>query len=104
LGVKRPVREGDHSPPSSTKVMNAWNYTSTSPTGLHGVVLTRRDSFTFFLPYCYHYKLTDPWNVCMYKIWHSGIINVQSFRVADCDTDQYLTAAKGRERLSVSKW
>jgi hypothetical protein len=29
LGVKRPGREADHSPPSSTEVKNAWNYIST---------------------------------------------------------------------------
>jgi len=28
-GVKRPGREADHSPPSSSKVKNAWNYTPT---------------------------------------------------------------------------
>jgi hypothetical protein len=29
LGVKRPGREADHSPPSSAKVKNEWSYTST---------------------------------------------------------------------------
>jgi hypothetical protein len=29
LGVKRPVREADHSPPSSSEVKNTWSYTST---------------------------------------------------------------------------
>jgi hypothetical protein len=28
-GVKRPVREADHSHPSSAKVENVWSYTST---------------------------------------------------------------------------
>jgi hypothetical protein len=28
LGVKRPVREADHSPPSSAEVKNAWSYAS----------------------------------------------------------------------------
>jgi hypothetical protein len=28
LGVKRPGREADHSPPSSADVKNAWSYTS----------------------------------------------------------------------------
>jgi len=36
---KRPVREADHSPPSSLEVQNAWSYTSI-PTCLHGVVLS----------------------------------------------------------------
>jgi hypothetical protein len=31
LGVKRPGRESDHSPPSSTEVKNTWKYTSTPP-------------------------------------------------------------------------
>jgi hypothetical protein len=29
LGVERPGREADHSPPSSAEVKNAWNYNST---------------------------------------------------------------------------
>jgi hypothetical protein len=29
LGVKRPGREAQHSPPSSGKVKNVWRYTST---------------------------------------------------------------------------
>jgi hypothetical protein len=40
LGVKRPGREADHSPPSSAEVKNAWSYTSTPPVRLHGVVLS----------------------------------------------------------------
>jgi hypothetical protein len=28
LGVKRPGREADHSPPSSAEVKNTWSYTS----------------------------------------------------------------------------
>jgi hypothetical protein len=39
LGVKRPGREADHSPPSSAEVKNAWSYTSTPPIRLYGVVL-----------------------------------------------------------------
>jgi hypothetical protein len=34
---------------------------------------------------------------------HSSMLNVQSFRAADCDTDHYLVVAKVRERLAVSK-
>jgi hypothetical protein len=37
--VKRPVREADHSSPSSFEVNNAWSYTST-PIRLHGVVFS----------------------------------------------------------------
>ena len=34
---------------------------------------------------------------------HSSILDVRSFRGADCDTDYYLVVAKVRERLAVSK-
>jgi hypothetical protein len=40
LGVKRPARETDHSPPSSAEVKNAWSCTSTPPVHLHDVVLS----------------------------------------------------------------
>jgi hypothetical protein len=39
LGVKRPGREADHSPPSSADVKNSWSYTSTPQMRLHGVVI-----------------------------------------------------------------
>jgi hypothetical protein len=34
---------------------------------------------------------------------HSSILDVQSFRGADCDTDHCLVVAKVRERLAISK-
>jgi len=37
--VKWPGREADHSRPSTAEVKNAWRYTSTLVTCLHGVVL-----------------------------------------------------------------
>ncbi len=35
--------------------------------------------------------------------WLSSILDVQSFRGAECDADHYLVVAKVRERLAVSK-
>jgi hypothetical protein len=42
-------------------------------------------------------------HVLIDKRQHSNILDVCSFRGADCDTDHYLVVAKLRERISVSK-
>jgi endonuclease/exonuclease/phosphatase family metal-dependent hydrolase len=34
---------------------------------------------------------------------HSNVLDVRSFRAADCDSDHYLLVAKVRERLAVNK-
>jgi hypothetical protein len=34
---------------------------------------------------------------------HSNVLDVQSYRAADCDTDHYLVVAKVRESLEVNK-
>ena len=34
---------------------------------------------------------------------HSGLLDVRSFRGADCDTNHYLVVAEVRERLAVNK-
>jgi hypothetical protein len=41
--------------------------------------------------------------VSIHRRQHSSILDVRSFRGADCDTDHYLAVAKVRERLAVSK-
>jgi hypothetical protein len=52
LGVKRPDREADHSPPSSTDVKNAWSYTSTPQYVFMAWYLVKhRVNFTLPLPY-----------------------------------------------------
>jgi len=47
------------------------------------------------------YKKVD--NILIDRRWHLSVLDVQSFRVADCDTDDYLVIAKVRERPAVSK-
>jgi len=42
-------------------------------------------------------------HVMIDRRWHSSVLDVQSFRGADCDTDHYPVIAKVRERLAVSK-
>jgi len=49
-GIKRPTREGDHSPPSTAEVKNEWSYTSAPPLRLHGA---DRGNHTF--PYLHFY-------------------------------------------------
>jgi hypothetical protein len=44
IGIKRPGREANHSPPSTAEVKNAWSYTSTPPIRLHDVVLNLKKS------------------------------------------------------------
>jgi hypothetical protein len=40
LGIKRPGREVDHSPPFCAEVKNTWSYTTFPPIRLHGAVLS----------------------------------------------------------------
>jgi hypothetical protein len=43
------------------------------------------------------------YHVLIDRRWHSSILDVRSFRGADCDTDHYLVVAKVGERLTVIK-
>jgi hypothetical protein len=50
LGVKRPGREADHSPPSSAEVKNAWSYTSTPQHVFMAWCLVKHRDFTLTVP------------------------------------------------------
>jgi hypothetical protein len=60
LGVKRPGREADHSPPSSAEVKNAWSYTSAPPIRLHSAVLSLAHGQLYRL---YLHVGTGKWNL-----------------------------------------
>jgi hypothetical protein len=67
LGVKRPGREADQSPPSSAEVKNAWSYTSTPPIRLHGVLLRKKKSTgTNLLQPILQWRLSIPLAVNVY--------------------------------------
>ena len=42
-------------------------------------------------------------HVLIDRRWHSSVLDVRSFRGADCNTDHYLVIAKVREGLAVGK-
>ena len=42
-------------------------------------------------------------HVLIDRRWHSSVLDVRSFRGADCDTDHYLVIEEIRERLAVGK-
>jgi len=42
-------------------------------------------------------------HVLIDRRWHSRVLDVRSFRGADCDRDHCLVIAKVRERLAVGK-
>jgi len=42
-------------------------------------------------------------HVLIDRRWHSSVLDVRSFRGADCDTDHYLVIAKVRERFTLGK-
>jgi hypothetical protein len=54
LGVKRPEREADHSPPSRAEVKNEWSYTATPLIRLSGVVL--RSTSTTISGHNFHFQ------------------------------------------------
>jgi hypothetical protein len=63
--------EADHSPPSSTKIKNAWNYNSTATyTSMTWCLIKGRDNFTF-LTFIkspgYQYEEFNIPNVVQYK-------------------------------------
>jgi hypothetical protein len=53
LGVKRPGREVDHSPPCNAEVKNSWSYTPIPPyVFVAWCLIKHRDNFTFTFTLC----------------------------------------------------
>jgi hypothetical protein len=57
--------------------------------------------YTWTCPEGYTHKQID--HVLIGRRRHLSILDVQSFKGVDCDTDNYLVVPKVRERLAVSK-
>ena len=63
-------------------------------------------------PDIHNYTWTSPdgknhdqiYHIFIDKKWHSSILDVQSFRRADCDTYHYLVVAKVREEFLISNF
>jgi hypothetical protein len=61
--------------------------------------------------YIYRYTWTSPdgkthiqiHHILVDRRMHSNVLDVRSYKAADCDTDHYLVVAKVRERLPVNK-
>jgi hypothetical protein len=81
LGLKRPEREADNSPPFSAEVKNAWSYTCTSTTRLNGAVvnetmdpsslcgayLSTGTPSTYLCDACA--DITHRWTFCYADVW-----------------------------------
>jgi hypothetical protein len=58
LGIKRPKREADHSPPSSAEVRNAWSYNFTLNTPACRGAQTQGQIYIYLYLYFYLYCLS----------------------------------------------
>jgi hypothetical protein len=82
LGIKRPEREADHSPPSSAEVKNAWSYTSIPQYVFMAWCLVKhRDNFTFYIFYMISRKRR-------HSTLYSGTVVTHKTVVAGCQRSQ----------------
>jgi hypothetical protein len=78
LGVKRPGREADNSPPSSAEIKTAWSYTSTPQYVFMAWCLVKhRDNFTFYLYLIYRgWEVVDWIHLALDKVHWPDVINM----------------------------
>jgi hypothetical protein len=73
VGVKRPCREADRSPPFSAEVKNVWNYTSTPPVSLQDMMLVQqRYIFLNEITAFYTGSVVSSGETCIGIIWEWG--------------------------------
>jgi hypothetical protein len=92
VGVKRPGREADHSPPSSVEVKNAWSYTSTPQYIFMAWCLVKhRDNFTFlcFTSLCLTCDLFPEWFVTKFYTHLMFVLSELHVRLALITHEQY---------------
>jgi hypothetical protein len=88
---------------SNDNVVRVVNFSTSKNLILKSTTFPHRDihKHTWTSPGEVTYNQID--HVMIGKRRHSNILDVRSFRGADCDTNQYLVMAKLRERISLSK-
>jgi hypothetical protein len=87
MGVKRPGRETDHSPPSSAEVKEWVELYLHSPNmpSWRGAQLKHRDNFTFYTSHIESYRWTS-WILChTYPIFHSKFDKLSKSEVMKLD-------------------
>jgi hypothetical protein len=84
LGVKRPRREADHSPPLSVRSKNAWSYTSTPQYVFMAWCLVKhRDNFTFTFNFKGHVASIVTVTEVLVKIFISTNLFASQIRKSD---------------------
>jgi len=95
------------------KIPCGWSSTPLRAEWTHRMLCTANPQF-IFLVFSFHihkYTWTSPDGQTHNQIdhiltdrrWHLSILDIRSFRGADCDTDHYLVVAKVTERLALRK-
>jgi benzoyl-CoA reductase/2-hydroxyglutaryl-CoA dehydratase subunit BcrC/BadD/HgdB len=76
-------------------------FTTSKSLVVKSTMFTHRNTHTWTSPDWKTHNQID--HIVIDMRWHSSMLDLRSFRAADCDADHYLVAAKLRERLTVNK-